>query len=115
MGFADPCLTTWRPRPCCKKQIPAAPACAGSGTHRRLPPPGHGGWQGRLTLSLPITRKPELGALARRHRLGNGRVQVHDWCSYQIAPLGPRAVVIADVFVAEQVLQDKPGVGAALA
>src|ERR1700687_2719142 len=34
--------------------------------------------------------------------------------AHQVAPLGPRAVVVADVFIAEQILQDKPGVRAAL-
>src|SRR5260370_17001973 len=37
-----------------------------------------------------------------------------DGRAYQVAPLGPRAIVIADVLVAEQILQREPGVRAAL-
>ena len=43
-----------------------------------------------------------LGALARgRIRASAGNTQVHDGRSYQVAPLGPRAVVVANVLVAE--------------
>src|SRR5579864_556745 len=38
-----------------------------------------------------------------------------DGCAHQVAPLGPRAVVVADILVAEQILQHKPGVRTALA
>ena len=33
----------------------------------------------------------------------------------QAAPLGPGTIVVADIFIAEQVVQHKPGVAAALA
>ena len=56
-----------------------------------------------------------LVALARGRSASIGDVQVHDGRSYQVAPLGPGTVVVADFFVTEQILQDKPGVGAALA
>ena len=56
-----------------------------------------------------------LVALARGRSASIGDVQVHDGHSYQVAPLGPGTVVVADFFVTEQILQDKPGVGAALA
>src|SRR5215212_5733787 len=57
---------------------------------------------------------------------GNGReladrfsssraVLLLDRRSYQVAPLGPRAVVVLHVFEAEQILQGEPGVAAALA
>src|ERR1700730_19401438 len=35
--------------------------------------------------------------------------------AHQIAPLGPRAIVVAHVFVAKQILEHKPGVRAAFA
>ena len=57
-----------------------------------------------------------LGALARGRISARARnIQVHDGRSYQVAPLGPRAVVVANVLVAEQILQDKPGMRTALA
>src|SRR3712207_2941455 len=38
-----------------------------------------------------------------------------DRCTDHVAPLGPRAVVVADVRVAEQLVQHEPGVRGALA
>src|SRR5690606_24251232 len=46
-----------------------------------------------------------------RARLRTGR----DRDAHRVAPLGPRAVVVADVPVAEQVRQREPGVAGALA
>jgi len=40
---------------------------------------------------------------------------VDDGGADQVAPFGPRAVVIADLVEAQQILEDEPGVGAALA
>jgi len=57
------------------------------------------------------TRVTSHGLLLSRRR----RNFLLDRRAHQVAPLGPRAVVVADVFIAEQILQHKPGVRAALA
>src|SRR5262249_31615280 len=93
-------LTSWRPRLCCTSQTatgsPKGLSCSLRSAARSEP-------TGRLV------------ALARGPSASIGDVQVHDGRSYQVAPLGPGTVVVADFFVTEQILQDKPGVGAALA
>ena len=38
-----------------------------------------------------------------------------DWRAHQVAPLGPRTVVVLHVFKTEQIFQDEPGVRAAFA
>src|SRR5260370_2639251 len=40
---------------------------------------------------------------------------VDDWRADKVAPFGPGAVVVADLAEAEQILEDEPGVRAALA
>src|SRR5207248_900221 len=49
-----------------------------------------------------------------RGRVGVGAGSAFDRCGDQAPPLGPGAVVVADVGVAEQVIQDEPGVRGAL-
>src|SRR5919199_1951827 len=46
---------------------------------------------------------------------GSGASRLLDGHAHQASPLGPRAVVILDVLIAEQLGEHKPGVAAALA
>src|SRR5688572_11984219 len=54
-------------------------------------------------------------AATRRPRAVTGRQSPRDRHVHEVAPLGPRPVVVSDVLVTEQLPQDEPGVGAALA
>src|SRR5437868_7594752 len=85
-GFADLCLTTWRPRLCFTKQD-------------------------------EITKIPETARIFLSRACGGSRFyrRIRDWSTDQIAPFGPRTVVIAHIFEPEQILQHEPGVRTALA
>src|SRR5215211_1239171 len=98
----------------------ATPSASWPRTALRVPAPtwstGAGPGGGRSPCAstaavCPTARRPAMLGLP----CGMGLALALDGDADQAAPLGPGAVVVADVGVAEQLVQDEPGVGAALA
>src|SRR5437899_1647191 len=100
-GFADHCLTTWRPRHRTKGDLERrrprrgrAPAVQFPALEQKLPPLCSASCGDRLLLT--------------------GASFVDDGRTDEVAPFGPRTVVVTNVTVAQEILQDEPGVRTAL-
>src|SRR6266567_857475 len=100
-GFADHCLTTWRPRHRTKGDL-----------ERRRPRRG-----GAPAVQFPALEQkltPLCSASCGDRLLLTGTRFIDDGRADEVAPFGPRTVVVTNVTVAQEILQDEPGVRTAL-
>src|SRR2546421_2952204 len=76
---------------------------------------GNAKWQKSYGCHLAVTAEPHPDPPPSKGEGSEARVLLFDWGGDQAPPLGPGSVVVPDVGIAEQVVQDEPGVGGAFA
>jgi hypothetical protein len=130
-GFADHCLTTWRPRHrgSCKGRAKARPYTLVLRSGRvkpgesEAPPVQFSALHCKFGIqtACPQSASLKITGLKTRHYnaylAGGGSGSglggagfVDDGSADEVPPFGPRAVVVADLVEAEQILEYKPGV-----